>query len=64
MNSTSIHNIISLRMNVKESTIDSVTGGVHHYKVITLVSKDVDGHTNEVTFFTDSLDLDLQGSLE
>jgi hypothetical protein len=51
-------------MNVKESTIDSVTGGVHHYKVITLVSKDVDGHTNEVTFFTDSLDLDLQGSLE
>jgi hypothetical protein len=51
-------------MNVKESAIDSASGGVRHYKVITLVSEDIDGHRSEITFFSDSLDLDLQGSLE
>jgi len=51
-------------MNVKESEIDSASGGVRQYKVITLVSEDINGEKEHVTFFTDSLDFDLEGSLE
>ena len=63
MNSTTIHRVVSIRMNAHESEIER-HDGVRKYKVITLVSLDTDGHKHEVTFFTDSLDLDLQGSLE
>jgi len=64
MANISIHNVKSIRMNVKESEIDSASGGVRQYKVITLVSEDINGEKEHVTFFTDSLDFDLEGSLE
>jgi hypothetical protein len=64
MANISIHNVKSIRMNVKESEIDSASGSLRKYKVITLVSKNMDGEEEHVTFFTDSLDFDLQGSLE
>lgn len=64
MNSTTIHKVVSIRMNAHESAIERHDGSIRRYKVITLVSEDRNGHKHDVTFFTDSLDLDLQGSLE
>lgn len=49
---TTIHNITSLRMNVKVSEMNG-----KDYKVITLVSDSTDGGSDTITFFTDSLDL-------
>ena len=51
-------------MNMEEKEIETARGDIRQYKVIEIISEDANGHTTEITFFTASLDLDLQGSLE
>tara|TARA_R110002020_G_scaffold3935_6_gene17342 strand:+ start:1672 stop:1860 length:189 start_codon:yes stop_codon:yes gene_type:complete len=54
----SIHNVERIRMNVKESEHDG-----RAYKVITLVSESSSGEREHVTFFTESLEVVLEGSI-
>ena len=51
MNRTSIHNVISLRMNMEEKEIETARGDIRQYKVIEIISEDANGHTTEITFF-------------
>jgi len=54
----SIHNVENIRMNVRDTEHDG-----RHYKVISLVSTSSSGEREHVTFFTETLDVVLEGSI-